>query len=199
MRTRSGHGIEVRPERTDAAGEPGGGSGQRPDPDATATMSARGLVIAGLVLVLVLGLVVTIALVLSGAGGGDVVTEGDPPAAVRPAGVAPLGLTVGVLAPVIAGQRARLTVRWTDGSGIFSGSSEDWGDGLGTSSRRQGRCEPATVVPPPAGETFVVRHTWGEPGTYTVGITVAAYVCESGSAVEEEATTTLTVDVLPAG
>lgn len=177
MRTRNGHGTEVH----------------------EAPMSARGAMIAGFVLVLVLALAVTTALVLFRGGAGDVVTRSAPPVAALPATVAPLALTVEVEEPVTAGELARLTVRWTDGSGIFSGSSEDWGDDSGTSSRQVGRCEAATSQPSVVGGAFDVRHTWDEPGTYTVAIAVATYSCESGSSVEEEARTTLTVDVLPAG
>jgi len=146
-------------------------------------------------------LAVGAALAVALAGGGDpvVVAKSDPPAAGRPAGLQSLGLVVDAPASVAAGEPARFTVSFTDGAGIFSGSSEDWGDELATSSRKQGRCGPGAAASPPAAGTYTLRHTWSEPGTYSVVIGVATYTCADGSAVAEEAARTLTVEVRPGG
>lgn len=88
-------------------------------------------------------------------------------------------------------------MRWTDGSGVFSGSSEDWRDEVATSSRTQGSCAPGGPHVAAAAGSYPLRHTWSEPGSYTVVAAVATYVCERGTAVEEQAAETLTVEVLP--
>jgi hypothetical protein len=69
---------------------------------------------------------------------------------------------------------------------------------VATSSRKQGGCEPGAPAPEPAAGSYAARHTWSEPGTYTVVIGVATYACQDGTAVEEDASETLTVEVLPA-
>jgi hypothetical protein len=143
--------------------------------------------------------VATLVLTLLAGGDEDVTTEPDPaPAGAQPTSPAGLGVVVEAPDTVVAGETARFVVRWTDGSGLFSGGSEDWGDGVATSSRKQGGCEPGAPAPEPAAGSYAARHTWSEPGTYTVVIGVATYACQDGTAVEEDASETLTVEVLPA-
>lgn len=200
MRTREGHGIEVRSRDTITVSAPDAASDNGPAPDSTDPDAPppprRGLAV-GLAAALALAVVATLVLAVTG-GDEDVVAGSDPAAVDVAAGPHALGLTVEAPEQVVAGERARFTVHWTDGSGIFSGSSEDWGDAVATSSRKQGRCEPGAAAPPAAG-TYAMRHTWSEPGTYSVVLGVATYTCGSGSAVEEEASKTVTVEVLPAG
>jgi hypothetical protein len=151
-----------------------------------------------LAVVLTLAVVVTLVLTLLAGGDEDVATEPEPaPAGAQPTGPAALGLVVEAPETVVAGEAARFVVRWTDGSGLFSGGSEDWGDGVATSSRAQAGCEPGAPAPEPAAGSYAARHTWTEPGSYTVVIGVATYVCQDGSAVEEDAAQTLTVEVRP--
>lgn len=200
MRTDNRHGIEVR------AGDPappsapdddlGSGTGAA-SPGAEMKRPPRGPLTAAAAVVVALAVVATGALALT-RGNDDVVARSVPPAAVQPAVPQPLGLAVEVPDTLAAGERAQLTVRWTDGSGTFSGSTEDWGDGVATNSRKQGRCEPGTAASPAAAGTYELGHVWSEPGTYTVIVGVATYVCESGTAVEDEAVKTLTITVVRA-
>ena len=98
-----------------------------------------------------------------------------------------------------AGQPAELVVHYQDGKGTFSGSTEDWGDGVGTSSLAQGRCTAAGPPADPTNGSYRATHTWAEPGSYTVSIGVSSYTCVDGAAVEEQASTTVTVVVSPLG
>ena len=94
------------------------------------------------------------------------------------------------------GEPATITVTYTDGSGIFSGTSEEWGDGVGTSSLQEGRC---TAAAEPAGslsDSYQVTHRWTEPGTYSLVLGVNTYTCRGTTAVQEKATTMLIVKVL---
>jgi hypothetical protein len=148
---------------------------------------------------LALGLVAAIAggswLAWGGDDGTDVTTNRVPAAA--PAVVAPLTLQVEPPAAVRAGQPVELDVQYADGKGVFSGSTEDWGDGVGTSSLAQGRC-PATDTPAdPTSGSYQATHTWAEPGSYRVSIGVSSYTCVNGAPVEEQASTTVTVVVGP--
>ena len=146
-----------------------------------------------------LGLVVAVAaggwLALRGDDGDDVVATDRGAPAAEPAGPAPLSLEVDVPAVVRAGTAAQLTVRYEDGDGIFSGSSEDWGDGVGTSSVAQGRCPAAGTPAEPASGSYHAAHTWSEPGSYTVTVGVSSYTCVDGAPVEEQATRTVRVEV----
>lgn len=149
---------------------------------------------AGLALVVAL----TLALALWTGGDGDVVaTPGDTGAGDSPVQVA-LHMSVDPPATVRAGEEATFTVRWADDEGVFSGTSEEWGDGVGTSSLRRSQCATPGGPAGPAGDTYAVTHTWSEPGTYAVVLGVATYTCQAGTAVAEEVTTPVTVEVLPA-
>ena len=89
-------------------------------------------------------------------------------------------------------------MRWSDGEGVFSGSTEEWGDGIGASSLAQDRCTGVATDQPAAGN-YSVTHTWSEAGTYQVVLGVASYTCQAGAAVPEEASKTVTVEVVAAG
>jgi hypothetical protein len=168
------------------------------DGDPLRAPSPRLAVLLGAGVALVLA--ATVALAFWTSGGDDDVTAGSTTPGAEGSDVpAALGMSVDPAARVVAGEEATLTVRWTDGAGIFSGTSEEWGDGIGTSSLSQDRCEPGAPAAEAAGGTYTVTHTWSEPGTYTVVLGVATYVCDNGSAVQEQVTEPVTVEVLPAG
>lgn len=210
MRTTGDHGIEVRAGKSRSPATPG--DDMSPDPmldplpdplmragppptDARASQSRWWVAAAaGFAIVLV---ALAAAFVLARGADEDVVT-GAAPAAVQPLPPA-LALTVTAPSRVVAGEVARFSATWSDGSGTFSGSTEDWGDEMATSSRKQGVCTPGETAPPAADGTYEVGHVWTAPGTYTVVLGVASYVCADGAAVVEEATETLTVTVLAAG
>lgn len=130
-------------------------------------------------------------------------TRGDDGATTSPAGAtagqrpAPDVLTVSVGPPVgvVAGEKAMVVVTWSDGAGTFSGSTEDWGDGVGTSSLVRDRCSPTGSPARPASGSYRATHTWAEPGTYPVAISVTTYSCVDGTAVQEQASTTVKVAV----
>jgi hypothetical protein len=167
------------------------------DHDPPRAPSVRLAVLLGVGVALVLAATLALAFWTSG---DDDVTAGAPTPAAEGSDVpAALGMTADAPARVVAGQEASITVRWTDGAGIFSGTSEEWGDGIGTSSLSQDRCEPGALAAEAAGGPYTVTHTWSEPGTYTVVLGVATYVCDNGSAVQEQVTEPVTVEVLPAG
>lgn len=110
--------------------------------------------------------------------------------------VTPLRVAVTAPQQVVAGERAEFTIAWSDGEGIFSGTSEDWGDGVGASSLAQQACD---LAPPagPAGGEVTVRHTFTAPGPYTVVLGVSTYTCSGAEAVTETATENVRVEVLP--
>lgn len=126
--------------------------------------------------------------------------SGDDPVRTTPAPAAgpvvpdPLVLDVTAPTDAVAGQPATLVVGYADGAGTFSGSTEDWGDDVGTSSLTEGRCPPG-ATDGPAGGTYSATHTWSEPGSYTVKVAVSSYTCDTGTPVEEQASTTVTVVV----
>jgi hypothetical protein len=107
-------------------------------------------------------------------------------------------MTVELPETVVAGQTAEIVVRWTDGEGVFSGTSEDWGDGVGTSSLAQDQCTGAATTTKSA-DSYTVKHAWSEPGTYQVVLGVTTYVCTDGSPVQEDVSKTVSVQVQPAG
>ncbi len=128
------------------------------------------------------------------ARGDDPVRTTPAPAAAGPVVPDPLGLDVTVPTDVVAGQPATLVVRYTDGAGTFSGSTEEWGDDVGTSSLTEGRCTAGTTDGPVDGR-YQATHTWSEPGSYTVKVAVSSYTCDTGTPVEEQASATVTVVV----
>ena len=168
----------------------------QPPPIAPGRPSSRRtavLIVAALVAV-ALSTVVAVA-VLDGDDG-----AATTPAAQQPAGVpgAPDPLVVRADGPATAtaGEPVAFSVTYSDGSGVFSGTSEDWGDGVGTSSLREGQCSAADPAPDALSDTYGLTHTWTEPGTYTVTVGVHTYSCRGTTAVQDQATQTLTVQVL---
>jgi hypothetical protein len=117
------------------------------------------------------------------------------PAAAGPVVPDPLGLDVTVPTDVVAGQPATLVVRYTDGAGTFSGSTEEWGDDVGTSSLAEDICPAPAAAAAPVQGSYTATHTWAKPGSYPVKVAVSSYTCVDGAAVLEEATTTVTVEV----
>jgi hypothetical protein len=199
METREGRDLEVQHGPGVAVSASGGDAADRPSSAPPGRPRRR--LVAGLaaLVALVLAVIVVLVLVLGGDDEPEVTTR--TPAAADPGGPAPLGLTVEVPDQVVAGQPAELVVRWTDGEGVFSGSTEEWGDGVGTSSLAQDSCAAsatATQDRPSAGR-HAASHTWAEPGTYRVTVGVASYLCQNGTATQEDAQTTVSVEVLPAG
>lgn len=116
------------------------------------------------------------------------------PAAV-PAAPAALSVTADGPASVIVGEQATITVTYTDGTGIFSGTSEEWGDGVGASSVREGSCSAAADAPGPLSDSYQLTHSWAQPGTYSLVLGVNTYTCSGTTAVQEQATTMLIVKV----
>jgi hypothetical protein len=146
---------------------------------------------------LALGLVAAVAgggWLARGDNGTDVTTD-RVPAAAGPAVVQPLTVQVEPPAAAQAGQPVELVVHYADGKGVFSGSTEDWGDGVGTSSLAQGRCPAAGPPADPTNGSYRATHIWAEPGSYPVSIGVSSYTCVDGTPVEEQASTTVTVVV----
>jgi len=151
-------------------------------------------------IVLVLG-VVALAAVAAAVGGmlaGDSGSTVAAPRAQQPAEVPapPAPLEVSVAAPAVAtvGEPVQFTVTWSDGSGFFSGTSEEWGDGVGTSSVQEGTC-PSTKAAAAQSDTYSVTHTFTSPGTYTVALGVHSWTCSGATAVQEKATVMHTVEV----
>ena len=194
METREGQDLEVRrtPDVVVTTTPPADVPGDGPRP----AQPRRRLVVAlAALLALVLAAVLVSVLVL---GGGDEPVRATQPPAAGPVAPAALGMTVEVPDTVVAGQPAEVVIRWTDGEGVFSGTSEDWGDGVGTSSLAQDQCT-GVATDRAAADTYRVAHTWSEPGSYQVALGVTTYVCTGGSAVQEDVSKTVTVQVQPAG
>ncbi len=113
-----------------------------------------------------------------------------------PAPPAALSVTADGPASVAVGEAATITVTYTDGSGIFSGTSEEWGDGVGTSSLQEGRCSAAAEPAGSLSDSYQATHRWTEPGTYSLVVGVNTYTCRGTTAVQEKSTTMLIVKVL---
>ena len=106
--------------------------------------------------------------------GDDPVAHRAGPVGAGPVVPAPLGLDVTAPTVAIAGPAGR---RWWSATptapASFSGSTEDWGDGVGTSSLTAGpraavrRSRPAAPAAPTSP-----THTWSEPGSYPVTVAV---------------------------
>lgn len=196
MDTRNDHGLEVlhEPAVSVSHGQPEiRHEAAQAAPRSPAARVAK--VLAGVLV----GLLVAAFLLLwlLRGGGDDAVRAGVPVG--KPAAVQELGLTVSAPETAVAGQAASFTVAWTDGTGVFSGTTEEWGDGVGASSLSQAGCPQAASSEQAGGGTYDVSHTFTEPGTYSVVLGVSTYTCQAGAAVTEDASRTLQVEVLPAG
>ena len=193
METREGHGLEVRPGPDLVVTTVPGSSAA---PDGPPPTPPRRRLVVGLAALLALVLAGVLVLVLA-LGGDDEPVKASSPAA-GPAAPAALGMTVELPDTVVAGRTAEIVVRWVDGEGVFSGTSEDWGDGVGTSSLAQDQCTGAATDRRSA-DTYTLKHAWSEPGSYQVVLGVTTYVCTDGTAVQEDVSKTVTVQVRPAG
>jgi hypothetical protein len=120
------------------------------------------------------------------------VTRGDEVVATRPAAQAPvepppnvtlpaaLAVTVAAPATVVAGQPARFVVSYADGSGIFSGSTQDWGE-VGVGSVKERACAADTSTAAAIQGSYVATHKWRSAGSYPVSFAVTTYTCSKGS------------------
>lgn len=105
-------------------------------------------------------------------------------------------ITIEAPASVVAGQPAAFTVNYELPSGRFSGSIEEWGDGIGAGSAKQERCETTAQTSGPSSGRYSVSHTWAKAGTYEVTLGVNTYTCSGTTPSEAKASRTLTVTVL---
>jgi len=153
------------------------------------------LAIIAVLVLLAAAVGIAVAAVVSGSNDDSVATPGSQQPADVPAPPAVLSVTADGPASVAVGEQATITVSFADGSGIFSGTSEEWGDGVGTSSLQEGRCTAAAAAGP-LSDSYQVKHEWAEPGTYSLVLGVNTYTCRGTTAVQEKATTTLIVKVL---
>lgn len=150
-----------------------------------------------LVGVLGLALVVTLALIWA-VGREDEVTVQSPGAGAEgPATPAALSVHLDVPAQVVAGEPAEFVLHWRDGAGTFAGTIEDWGDGLGTGSVKVGACTGSEPAPVAGSGQVALQHTWSEPGTYTLAIGATTSTCAGTQVVMEDASATVTVEVVP--
>ncbi len=115
--------------------------------------------------------------------------------AQQPAAIAPLSLTVDPVVGAVAGTPATLVVHYADGTGVFAGSTEEWGDEVGTSSLAEATCPSPSPAATPLQGTYQATHTWAAAGSYPVKVAVSSYTCVDGAPVLEQATTTVTVEV----
>jgi hypothetical protein len=153
------------------------------------------LAIIAILVLFVSAVGIAIAAVVAGNSDSVAKPEVQQPAAV-PAPPAALSVTADGPASLTVGEQATITVTYTDGTGIFSGTSEEWGDGVGASSVREGRCSATDDIPGALSDSYQLTHSWTEPGTYSLVLGVNTYTCSGTTAVPETATTTLIVKVL---
>ena len=153
------------------------------------------LAIIAILVLLVSAVGIAVAAVVSGSDDDSVAQPQSQQPADVPAAPAALVVTADGPASVAVGELATITVTYTDGSGIFSGTSEEWGDGVGTSSVQEGRCSAAEQAGQ-LSDSYQVTHRWTEPGTYSLVLGVNTYTCSGTTAVQEKTTTMLIVKVL---
>lgn len=121
-------------------------------------------------------------------------TQSQPKAAGATAG-RPL-ITIESPATVVAGQPATFTVNYELMDAKFSGSIEEWGDGVGVGSAKQERCESSAQTAGPSSGRYSASHTWTRPGTYEVVLGVQTYSCSGTESRDAKATRTLSVTVV---
>jgi hypothetical protein len=119
-----------------------------------------------------------------------------PAPAAAPRAPAALAVTVAAPAAVVAGRAARFVVSYADGSGIFSGSIEDWGE-VGVGAVKQRACSADAAAAGPVRGSYAATHTWRAAGSYPVSFAVTTYSCQDGLASEETRRARLTVVVAP--
>lgn len=149
--------------------------------------------------VLLVTAVAILVALLAGADKQVVAEPGNQPRVAQPAparAADAVRLTVEAPATVVAGKPAAFTVNYEAPSGQFSGSTEEWGDGLGTSSVKHGRCDGAHQASSPLGGRYTVSHTWTKPGAYEVALGVNTYSCVGSEQRELQGKRTLTVNVV---
>jgi hypothetical protein len=117
-----------------------------------------------------------------------------PAPAAAPRVPAVLAVTVAAPAAVVAGRAARFVVSYADGSGIFSGSIEDWGE-VGVGAVKQRACSADAAPAGPVQGSYAATHTWRAAGSYPVSFAVTTYSCKDGRASEETQKALLTVVV----
>ena len=155
----------------------------------------RSLAVIAILVLLASSVGIAVAAVLTGNDDSGTKPQQQQPAAV-PAPPVALAVTADGPASVTVGERATFTVTYTDGSGTFSGTSEEWGDAVGASSVKEGPCSATADVPGSLSDSYQVTYRWTEPGTYTVVLGVNTYTCSGTTSVAEKATTRLIVKVL---
>jgi hypothetical protein len=129
--------------------------------------------------------------------GADVVVtrpRAQAPAAAPEGAPAGLAVTVDAPAAVVAGQPARFVVRYADGSGIFGGKIEDWGE-VGVGSLKLRACSADATPAGTVHGSYVATHTWRTAGSYQVSFEVTTYTCTNGAATQETQKAPLTVVV----
>lgn len=149
-----------------------------------------------LVGVLVAAAVAALAVAMTGGEPPVVAEPRTQPRAAEPVPTSPVRVTVEAPATVVAGKPASFSVNYEADAARFSGTVEDWGDGLGTSSVAQGKCENATKSKGPIKGRYAVSHTWVDPGAYTVVLGVNAYSCVGTVSREVQGSRTITVNVV---
>ena len=153
------------------------------------------LAVIAVLILLATAVGIAVAAIVSGDDDSVAQPQTQQPADV-PAPPAALSVTADGPASVAVGELATITVTYTDGSGIFSGTSEEWGDGVGTSSLQEGRCSAPAEPAGSLSDSYQVKHKWTDPGTYSLVLGVNTYTCRGTTAVQEKATTMLIVKVL---
>ncbi|HEX6918892.1 MAG TPA: hypothetical protein VF314_01550 [Actinomycetes bacterium] len=151
--------------------------------------------------------VLAVAVLLAGVAAAVIAamaTDGEQPLVAEPAsrptagaaGPGSLRLTVHAPTRAVAGQEVVIEVRYAAGDGRFTGSTVDWGDGLGTSSVRVARCDGVPTAPTPLAGSYRLAHTWAEPGTYTVELGATSATCTPAGPVEQQASERLAIEVV---
>lgn len=146
--------------------------------------------------------VTAVAIVVALVAGADNQVVAEPSNQPRVAQPAParaadaVRVTVEAPAIVVAGKPAAFTVNYEAPPGQLSGSTEEWGDGLGTGSVKHGRCDGDDQASSPLSGRYTVSHTWTKPGAYEVVLGVNTYSCAGSEQRELQGKRTLSVNVV---